>query len=374
MVILIFDVDWFFDKSEMPKAECMKLSSFFKQKGHQVYLVGDMSELTMQYDKLFVFCDSDSTPTLGSKILNDERTILMGKYFEGQSRELGPVVMGCRPDYLLYDITDEKSSSYTKANFITFFTNSGAKISTRQPWKNTKKGVKRTIITDTCLWKQSPAEIVECLKELINEPNIAFIEPISLQVLATNDEVQAHFVKLHFSRGTKFKWRNDLPQNEESSQLICDFLNELKKHTKSSIGAVPLRPCLSGIWEEDLERLMRQIVVFKRNKLRCFLPPDKTEKHQVYKWIRNWLEKGYKSSFIEEMVFFSSARKGLKWFEIINNPQLWTDSRVRLLIQLLNTDSWKNNIQLLCTQWGGDFLYPERIDWNIIAEKSHFIL
>ena len=133
MIIFILDLDWMFDKSEIPNVNCMRISSFHKQLGHQVFLVNDMSELLMKYDKLYIWGESDSTPTVGHKILNDSRTTVFGKRFEFcNAKHIGKTIASCRPDYLLYDIQDNNKSSYAKANFITFYTDGGERIEKRQ--------------------------------------------------------------------------------------------------------------------------------------------------------------------------------------------------------------------------------------------------
>jgi hypothetical protein len=374
MTVMILDLDWLFDKSDLPKPDCMKLSSFLKQKKHTVYFVGDMSELTMAYDKLYVFCDSDSAPMLAPKVLNDEKTVLFGKRFElCGAKTLGPVIMACRPDYLLYDITDEKSNSYTKANFVTFYTDSGSKIMRRQAWKNTKKGVKRTIVTDAVLWRQKASEIVECLRELKAEKNIMFWEPISLRCLVENEDVQDAFVELHFLRGTKFKWRNDLEPTVENSQRICDFINKLRKHTKSNLGAIPLRLECNN-WKEDLIRAIQLVAVFKKNKCRCFFPPMKVPPHHLYPWLVNWMQMGHENSFVEEMAFFDSASKGTRWLHIVNDPQMWTSNKIRFLIKILADPDFQAFLPQLCIQWGGDSINHTQIDFKIINDNVHFII
>ena len=375
MTVVILDLDWMFDKSEIPNVNCMKLSSFHKQRGDSVYFIGDMSELSLAYDRLYVFGESDSTPTISSKLLNDERTILFGKRFElCGAKKLGTVVSGCRPDYLLYDIQDQNSSSYAKANFVTFFTDTGNKIQKLQEWKNTKKGVKRTIVTDTVLWRQKPEEVEKCLEELKDEKNIVFLTPISIRFLIDNKEVQKKFFSLHFSKGTKFKWRNDVGSDKNSAIKICDFLNEFKKYTKSQVGAIPIQPHLNENENEDIKRLFEVFAVFKKNKLRCFLPPTEQAEQTIYHWLRRWCDKGFENSFIEEMVFFTSASKGKRWSQIINEPGCWTGDRVRFLIQLLDKPDWEDYIECLCIQWGGDSINPSVIDFDIIHKNAYMIL
>ncbi|MBE6361055.1 MAG: hypothetical protein E7059_06365 [Treponema bryantii] len=376
MIVLILDLDWIFDKSELPNVDCMKLSSFHKQRKDTVYFVGDMSELTMTYDRLYVFGESDSTPTMSSKILNDERTVLFGKRFElCGAKKLGTVVMGCRPDYLLYDVTDEKSNSYIKANFVTFYTDCGEKIQKRQSWKNTKKGVKRTIVTDTTLWRQKPEEIEQCFEELKGEKNIVFLAPISIKFLIDNRSVQEKFFRLHFSKGTKFKWRNDIGSDEQSAQKIVSFLNDFRKHTKSNIGAIPIRAIEQGEVElESLKRLIKVFAIFKQNKIKCFLPPIEHLERITFQWLRSWCEKGFENSFIEEMVFFASASKGTRWFHIINEPKYWGTQKTKFLINLLCFNEWRELLPQMSVQWGNNSIDCSCIDFNIIDKYAFSLI
>lgn len=373
MTVLILDLDWMFEKSELPNVECMKLSSFHKQRKDVVYFVGDMSELTMAYDKLYVHSNSDSTPAIGSKILNDKRTTLLGRRFAlCGAKQPGTIVMGCRPDYLLYDTSNKQASSYLNANFVTFFTDAGGKIVERQPWKNTKKGVKRTIVTDNVLWKQLPEEIERCFDELKNEKNIVFLAPISIGYLIANNSVREKFFNLHFLPGTHFKWKNDVGSDENSALKIVQFLREFRLHTKSDLGAIPVHPYenLSESPERNLIRLIRVLALFKQNKFKCFLPPMDCPSSQPIQWIRNWCAKGFENSFIEEMVFFTSASKGQRWFQIVNNPQNWGNNRIKFLIQLLSNKEFQTILPEMSVQWGNNSIDYSCIDLKLIEQHT----
>ena len=375
MVVLILDLDWIFDKSDLPNPNCMHLSSFHKQRQDQVYFVGDMSELAMTYDKLYVFSESDSTPTLGSKILNDNRTTLFGKRFAlCGAKKLGPAILGCRPDYLLYNTISETSSSYLKAHFITFFTDSGEKITSRQKWKNTNKGFKRTIITDKVLWQQKPSEIEECLDMLKDEKNLVFLEPISIQFLISNKNIRNKFFALHFAKGTKFKWRNDCGSDVASAHKIVDLLQEFRLHTKTKVGSVPIQPCTAGTMEDNLVRLLQIFAVFKRAKLQCFLPQTNQTEPKCYEWLRRWIDKGFENSFIEECVFFTAAEKAQRWFQIVNTPQNWGNIKVKFLIQLLSKKQFQNILPDMSVQWGNNSIDYSMINLKLIEQHATALL
>lgn len=371
MTVLILDLDWIFDKSDLPNQNCMHLSSFHKQRKDQVYFVGDMSELTMSYDKLYVFGESDSTPMLGAKILNDKRTTLFGKRFElCGAKKLGPVIMGCRPDYLLYSSISEKSNSYLKAQFLTFFTDGGEKIISRQNWKSTTKGFKRTIVADKNIWRQKPSEIEECLEVLKDEKNIVFLEPISVRFLISNKSVRNKFFALHFAKGTKFKWRNDLGSDVESAHKIVGLLQEFRLHTNTKLGSVPIQPRMAGTIEDNLARLLQVFAIFKRAKLECFLPITSEVEPGCYSWLRKWVNHAFENSFIEECVFFTAAKQGQRWFQIINNPQHWGNTKIKFLIQLLSQKQFQNILPEMSVQWGNNSVDYSLIDLKLIEQHA----
>ena len=373
MNILILDLDWMFEKSDLPSIECKRLSSFHKQRQDKVYLVNDLNELKYQYDYLYVFSNSDSTPILKFDLINDKKTILLGKKFElCGAKTLGKVITSCRPDYTLYAV--ETNSSYAKANFITFFTQTGDRITHRQNWKNTHPGIKRTIVTDDTLWSRTPDVLVSCFNEIQNEKNIVFLAPISLKYLIDNIDVQDKFCLLHFSSGTKFKWKNDVGSDEESALLITTFLKKLKAHTKSNLGAVPIQAILNIENKYDsIKRLIKTIAVFKLNKIKCFIPIVGQVPQEI-KWISRWCDKNFDNSFIEEMIFFDSARKGKRWMHIINNPKEWGSTRIKFLISLLKDPEWRELLPQMSIQVGTNYLDYNCIDFNIIDKNAYALI
>lgn len=373
MTIFIVDLDWMADKTEIPNINCMRLSSFHKQKGDSVYLISELNELKMYYDRLYVSGESDDLPPISHTILNDKRTILLGKRFQlCGAKQPGAIIAGCRPDYLLYDTYGSKNS-YAKANFVTFYTSGGEKVQNRQPWKNRKNGLKRTIVTDDNLWTQDSTEITLCLSELIDEPNIVFLHPISLKCLIENPSVKNVFCSLNFSRGTEFKWRNDIGHDSKSAETIVNFLLELKQHTYSVVGTVPFRAQLSNNWQEDLKRILKIAYIFKTNKLRCFLP-ENINTHIVYKWLQTWLNTKAEISWIEFLTFFKFAQKGTRWYNIINDPTQWGDYKIKFLVKLLSDKQWQILLPLMSIQWGRQNIDYSCINLQLIEKEASKLL
>lgn len=131
----------------MPNVECMKLSSFHKQKGDTVHLITTKEEIGLQFDKLYIARISDKTSMPSSKILNDKRVMLLGKGFQYYgAKTINAVVASCRPDYLLYDI-DERNP-YANANFVQFYCGKQL-LKQKQDWHNTFKYHKKTVVVDS---------------------------------------------------------------------------------------------------------------------------------------------------------------------------------------------------------------------------------
>ena len=67
-----------------------------------------------------------------------------------KAKELGAVIMSCRPDYLLYET--EERDKYGNAHFVTFYAN-GKLITNQQDYHNTKQHKRFTIVSDKWFWK-----------------------------------------------------------------------------------------------------------------------------------------------------------------------------------------------------------------------------
>ena len=156
---------------------------------------------------------------------------------------------------------------------------------------------------------------------------------------------------------------------------IVNFLNDLRAHTRSNIGSIPIRPTEAGEKEKDsLMRLIKVFAIFKQNKIKCFLPPiNHTEPTSII-WFRDWCEKGFENSFIEEMVFFTSAKQGARWFQVVNSPQYWGMQKVKFLIQLLFDPDWRKLLPQMSVKWGAYSIDFNQINFNIINKYAQSLI
>jgi hypothetical protein len=90
--------------------------------------------------------------------------------------------------------------------------------------------------------------------------------------------------------------------------------------------------------------------------------------------MKKWLEQNIEVSFIEFMCFFSFAKKGLRWFNILNDRGNWTEYKVRFLVQMLAEDMWKQYLPQMCVQWGHNEIDARCIDFAVIDKYAKMII
>lgn len=381
MKISIWDLDWFYKKSYIPNITCMRLSSYHKQKGDEINFIEEDFQQTLGFDIMYIVRESDTTTMPSRKLLDDKRVILFGKGFKYYgAKELSSVIVSCRPDYNLYTITEQ--NQYSNANFITFYANNQL-IKVRQDWHNTKQNRKKTIVTDNNFWKQSDENIKYCLEVLKEEKNVAFLEPISLKKLLTNQEIQEKFLSLNFTSGTIFKWRNDFGSEYKDAETIVDFMINLRRRTKSNLGFIPFKSILLNHFTDelnlslDLLRCFRITKLFKENKLQCLIVAPKnswdTINYPVFKSLELWTKRFLKLSYIEYITHNITLEDGIVWYDILNTPLKWKDYKVDNLLALLSNKLFENYIDVFFIQWGYDELNRNKININFIKQNINLI-
>ena len=369
MNIAIWDLEWYYKQSFIPNVKCMKLSSYHKQKGDKTFLIEEPHHLSLTYDILYILKEKDITPMPLRKIIDDKKTVLIGYGFRMfKNKELGKVIMACRPDYLLY--TTEEKDKYGNANFVTFYSGTEL-IKNKQDYHNTKKFHHFTIVTDKWFWKATDEEIIYCLEELKNDKNLMFFEPISLNRILSNDLIRQKFLKLHFSKGTPFKWKNDF--SSENIEPIIDFLLELKSITKSDLGFVPIKSHI-GLETEELEllRCLQIINCFKTHKMKCVVI-NSTKNNNIFESLEIWTRYMINISFVEFVVHNYCVQHGVLWYNVINNSIHWYNKQIDYLLRLLIAPSWTNYRHLLFRQWGNDELNSYNINYEYIEKNINLL-
>ena len=96
----------------------MKLSSYHKQKGDNVYLVKNKYDIKREWDLMYICKKTAESPTppLGFT-LNNPKIIKIGKGWTN-SNKIDNIVLACRPDYLLYpNMQKYDNTSYERSEY-----------------------------------------------------------------------------------------------------------------------------------------------------------------------------------------------------------------------------------------------------------------
>ena len=368
MNIAIWDVEWYHKQSFIPNVKCMKISSYHKQKGDTTFLISEPQHLSYAYDTMYIIKEKATSPMPPRKILDDNRTVLIGAGLTMfKCKQPGKIIMACRPDYLLYE-TEEKDK-FGNANFITFFAGNEL-ITTRQDYHNTKRFHHFTIVADKYLWKATDEEIIYCLSELKNDKNLMFLEPISLQRILSNNLIREKFLKLHFSKGTPFKWKNDY--SSEHVEEILKFLNELRQITKSNLGFIPIKAVVAQNEELDIMRCLTIIDAFKQAKCHCIII-NNAKANGIFEWFEIWTRYLPELSFVEFTVHNYCKQHGVLWYNVLNNSMHWHSKQIDYLLRLLAAKRWINYRPHLLRQWGTNELNGHAINYDYIKQNINLL-
>lgn len=79
--ISIWDMDFYYKKSFQPNPIAMKISSFYKQQNCIINFIVEESHINLSYDEYFILRDKSSTPKPPGKLIDDQRSRLIGKTF-----------------------------------------------------------------------------------------------------------------------------------------------------------------------------------------------------------------------------------------------------------------------------------------------------
>ena len=229
MRITIWDMDFYYKKSFLPHPKAMKISSFHKQQGDLINFVTEGSHIKMVYDLFYVIREKSSTKRVPGFLMDDKRARLIGatfKYFDNVW-DIDAVIAACRPDYMLYPEKTERDAYYN-ANIIQLYHN-GVKLPVIQPFENTIKHHKKTLVIDKEFWDVSDENIELSLQELSQYKYIAFSAPIKLKKIIKNDTILNLFLKLDFSPGTIFKFQNNIGSTFSEVKEMMSFIEKLKE-------------------------------------------------------------------------------------------------------------------------------------------------
>ena len=342
--IIIWDMDWFEKNSFTPKPDAMKVASFHKQSGDNVFFVEEANDLLFDYDLIYVFRDMKNTKFPPLKILDSTKSRLCGKefvYYEGYWKPDAVIAM-TRPSYTLYPLSDK--NIYKGAHIIQLFYGKTL-LKNKQDFTNfIAQSKKKSLVVDKQIWEADEESILEALTELKQLKNIEFRHNISLKRVIESEAIRQAFLDLHFIGGTNMPFENDLGNTFEDAQKIVDFIVDFRKSHHVKIGAVKFESVIYDHYADhangikDLERILKIINYGKKHKvvIQAASPRQRltTPYWAFFEVLETWTKYNPYTSYIQAMLASTSSRTKATWDQILNDVSKWSTPRVWFLLHI----------------------------------------
>ena len=321
--ISIWDLDYYFakDKTNCFNPDAMKISSYHKQMGDSVVFCTSEYDTTRPFDTMYIFKEKNDTPNPPSQFFINPKVLRWGEGVKYHIKwDMSPLMLAARPDYLLYPKDILRRSVLEKSDQLRLFDNQGKPLEIMQDIQNTFRGSKRVLITDKHIWtKTSEKDLVKALKSLQSIKKLAFFEPIRIQKIIFNKEIEKAFLELKFYPGVRIQWTE---LNIDYARRGLDFLIKLKERNPTvKIGALTLKYSNRGenhwldkkIALEDFANLKSLLLAAKVNgiEVRVNMGENKLESpyFQLFEMISCWTYDNFQTSWLEWLTWKFSRKR-----------------------------------------------------------------
>lgn len=375
--IYIVDCDYLYGTSSIPNYKAMKLSSYHTQLGDYVNFISEEYQLTGTHDVLYLLRELRHTPFPPGDIVDDRRTILIGKEFAifEDVQELSIEAAVCRPDYEIYKY--KEPNIYEKASFVQFF-QSGKMLKNIQDWHRSDS--KSVVIVDENFWDANPEAIIYALNSLQSESNIVFLHPIKLKKLLDNNIFNA-LSPLKLAKFYKIKYNNNIGEDYESVVKAINLIQKLKNNfIYLNVGSISVKTITKDHWADkqnilyDFERNLKIMTYAQKQRVRInFLYPRlrlSSPSWAYFEFFKTWSNHYHTLSYIEALLKGSTNFFGKSYAAILNNNMLWTTAKIKQAVYLLvkQKDLMKAYGFI---GWGGVYsTTANKIDYDYIEEKA----
>lgn len=375
MRVTIWDLDYYHAKRKVNcfNPDAMKISSYHKQLGDSVNFVTKEDDIYRPYDLYYIIKEKTATPQPPMSFILDRKVRWWGKAYRGKVNwKMNDVMLGCRPDYLLYP---ERNTKQERAEHIRLFNNNAELLPRRQDWANTFTN-KHVIVTDPYMWFSDKNSIIQALDMLQEAQNISFLEPIWIQKILAYEEIKNKFLTLKFAPGGMINWTTiNFDQLEDAIQLIRDF-KELHPHVAPSKLILDYRDKKRSHWEsrdyalEDFYKLRELILRCKREVFNIELRMPASRFETPYFFLFEELARWTKYNFTYSWLEFLSDRFGHvgpgQMSEFWSNPRLWNEPFRNLLQQ-----TWKDT-EFLLLRSKDNYVSENEIPWKIWEKELEY--
>ena len=320
-------------KHRFPNLACMKISSYYKQRGENVQLLLDYHNLN-QYDKVYVskvFTDTPVPKLIGNNIIYDGTG-----FFYDQATPLPYEIEHCMPDYHLYD--KWLQSSNFKQTEIKYYTNYSIGFLTRGCFRH----------CEFCVNKKYNASVM-------HSPLMEFYDPTRKKICLLDDnflackdwrplleELQALNKPFVFKQGLdarlltaeksemlfKSKYDDDFIfafDDIADYDIIKDKLNIIRQHTNKHVkfyvlvGYDRTNQYDENFWRQDLFDMFERIKLLIEYKcvpyIMRYYKYEESPYKGTYTTVARWCNQPSvfkKKTMIEYIALDKSTRKGDK--------------------------------------------------------------
>lgn len=361
--VAIWDLEYYFaiNKVNCFNPDAMKISSYHKQKGDQVFLISNEYEINNKYDIIYILKERANTPNPPLKFFLDDKVRWLGRACNFNKWNIPTIILQMRPDYLLYP---EHNTRWERADQCRLFDNQGQLLTAVQDNINAFKN-KNFLIVDPSyvIWNlTSSSDLQKALESLTSIKNLSFFEPININRLIDDKLVRDSFLKLKFIRNAKIAWLT-MPLNNKVFTAI-DIVKQLKENNPTAAPGV-----LDISYEENFDswykdkqkaidsfNFIKQVIIYaKRNKvnIKLHIPNYKRINilyFQLIETIINWTQEKSKrksnfvnSSWLEYITEINNIKNIDNYW---THPEHWSVSFRDLLRQT------RQDKEFLLLQWG----------------------
>jgi hypothetical protein len=377
--VMIWDMDWFEKNSFTPKPDAMKVTSFHKQSGDNVYFIESTEDLTFDYDLIYVFRDMKNTNFPPLKILDSPKSRLCGKefiYYQGYWEPDASIAM-TRPSYTIYPLSNK--NIYKGAHVIQLFYGKSI-LRNKQDFTNfIEQPRKKSLVVDQTIWEAAESDIVEALEELHKLKHIEFLHSISLKRITQSEVIKEAFLKLNIIGGTNMPFVNDLGDDFEDAKQIIDFIAAFKASHDVRVRGIKFHSVIYDHYQDhangikDLERILKIITYGKKHKvlIEAVAPKQRlqTPYWAFFEVLVTWTKYNPYTSYIQAMLASTSSRTDTTWENILNDTTKWSTPRVWFLLHI-----WVKYPEIIgkygFITWGGAKLDISKVDLNSVAKSA----
>lgn len=367
MKVSIWDLDYYFAKRKVNcfNPDAMKISSYHKQLGDAVNFVITQDDIYRPYDLYYIIKEKSNTPQPPYEFFLNPKVRWWGKAYRARVNwHMNDVMLGCRPDYLLYP---ERNTKIERSEQIRLFNNNAELLPALQDWTNTFRN-KYVIVTDPYMWFSDKNSIITALKMLQEVEKVSFLEPIWLQKIITYKEIKEEFLKLKFSQGSQLNWTTI---NLQQIDAALEFVHEFKKHfphVAAGRVVVDYRDKKHSHWD-NRENAINDFINIKKLIIKCketqdqielIMPSDRFE--TPYFFLFEELAKWTKYNFTYSWLEYLSSRFGVipgKMVDYWNHPERWNEGFRDLLRQ-----TWTDH-KFLLFRYKDSYVSENDIPWRM---------